>query len=129
MKHLSIEQVLTLHRLIVEQSGGSHGLRDRGALESARAQPQMSFGETELYATPAEKAAAPGFSLINNHPFVDGNKRIGLAAAVAFLRANGLDLSGSTDELESVVLAVAGSEMSREAWTQWVRDHIQPCPA
>ena len=85
----------------------------------------MTFGGTELYPTLEEKAAALGFSLIGNHPFVDGNKRIGLATTVGFLRANGHDLHGSTDELERVVLAVAAGQMSREAWTQWVRDHIK----
>src|SRR5687768_10226478 len=136
MIFLTVEQVLELHRLIIEATGGSHGLRDENALESAVVQPQMSFGGSDLYPTLVEKAAALSFSLVQNHPFVDGNKRIGFAAAVAFLRANGYDLSGLVDEQERVVLAVAAGEMSREDWTDWVRNHIllfedreRPCTA
>lgn len=125
MKYLNIEQVLALHRLIVNESGGSHGLRDRGALDSAVAQPRMTFGGAELYPTLPEKAAALSFSLISNHPFVDGNKRIGYETMVVFLELNGSTLGGSVDEKEQVVLAVAAGEMSRESWTQWVRDHIE----
>ena len=126
MIFLTVEQVLELHRLIIETTGGSNGLRDRNAFESAVAQPQMTFGGSELYPTLAEKAAALSFSLIQNHPFVDGNKRIGLAAAVALLRANGYDLSGSVDEQERVVLAVASGETSHAEWTDWVRNHVCP---
>ncbi len=125
MKYLSVEQVITLHRMIIEATGGSHGTRNPGAIESALAQPRMTFGGAELYATTEEKAAALGFSLINNHPFVDGNKRIGFEAAAVFLELNGLILGGSVDEQERVVLAVASGQMNREDWTNWVREHIQ----
>ena len=80
MRYLSFEEVVSLHSQIIAQSGGSSGLRDRGALESAVAQPEASFGGQELYPSLAEKTAALGHSLIQNHPFVDGNKRIGHAA-------------------------------------------------
>jgi death-on-curing protein len=82
MKLLTLEQVLILHKRIIEQSGGSIGIRDKGILESALAQPYMSYGGQELYPTLIKKVAALGFSLINNHPFVDGNKPIGHAAIV-----------------------------------------------
>jgi len=126
MIFLTVGQVLELHSLIIEETGGSDGLRDANALESAVVQPQMSFGGSDLYPTLVEKAAALSFSLLQNHPFVDGNKRIGFAAAIAFLRANGHDLSGSVDKQERVVLALAAGELSREAWTDWVRDHVCP---
>ena len=75
MRYLTVTEVLDLHRRLIEQSGGSRGLRDRGVLVSAVRQPQMQFGGEELYASIAEKAAALGYALIQNHPFVDGNKR------------------------------------------------------
>jgi death-on-curing protein len=126
MLFLTLEQVIALHELIVSEIGGSHGTRNLGAIESALAQPRQTFGGAELYPTLEEKAAVLGFSLISNHPFVDGNKRIGLAATVALLRANGRDLNGSVDEQERIVLAVASGEVNREAWTIWVREHARP---
>ncbi len=125
MIFLTVEQIITLQRIVVGETGGSHGVRDAGAVESAVAQPQMSFGGADLYPTLAEKAAALSFSLIQNHPFVDGNKRIGLASAITFLRANSFDLSGSADGQERAVLAVASGELSREEWTDWVGGHLQ----
>ncbi len=80
MRYLEINELLEAYLQIMSQSGGSAGIRDRGGLESALAQPRMTFGGQDLYPTIAEKAAALGFSLILNHPFVDGNKRIGHAA-------------------------------------------------
>jgi death-on-curing protein len=90
MRYLSFEEVVSLHSLLIVQSGGSTGLRDRGALESAIAQPEASFGGESLYPTIASKAAALGHSLIQNHPFVDGNKRVGHAAMEVFLLLNGM---------------------------------------
>ena len=84
MRYLSLQEVISLHSLLIAQSGGSPGLRDRGGLESAVAQPEASFGGEELYPDLASKAAALGHSLIQNHPFVDGNKRIGHAAMEVF---------------------------------------------
>jgi death on curing protein len=80
MRLLTLEQVLKLHQRVIEQSGGSIGIRNQEGLESALAQPRMSYADQELYPTLIEKVAALAFSLINNHPFVDGNKRIGHAA-------------------------------------------------
>ena len=86
----------------------------------------MTFGGQELYPSIAEKAAAVGYSLIANHPFVDGNKRIGHAAIEAFLMRNACELFGDVDEQESVVLQVAAGTLSREAFTQWVQTHVRP---
>lgn len=126
MKFLDLPQVIKLHRFILEESGGSDGLRDQGALESALAQPQMSFGGQELYPTLAEKAAALSFSLIRNHAFVDGNKRIGYESMIVFLNLNGHTLGGSVDEQEAAVLQLAAGQTSRDEWTAWVRDHLEP---
>lgn len=128
MRHITISEVLEIYRRVMEQSGGSIGIRDLGALESAVAQPRMTFGGEELYPTIVEKASALGFSLIQNHPFLDGNKRIGHAAMEMLLVLNGYQISASIDEQVSVILQVASGEMRREAFTNWLRDHIAPGP-
>lgn len=126
MKYLSINEVLLVHKKIIEQSGGMQGLLNEGALESAVAQPQMTFDGIDLYPTITEKASALGYSLINNHPFQDGNKRIGHAAMEIFFILNGYEINPliSIDEQESVILKVAASEMNREEFTSWLRQNI-----
>lgn len=126
MRYLSYEDVLRLYDAVMRSSGGSPGIRDDGLLRSAIAQPRMSFGGAELYATLAEKCAALGFSLVKNHPFVDGNKRIALAAVDAFLRLNGLKLTGTDDELVREFLALAAGEVDRTQFTEWLTKHIGP---
>ena len=126
MIYLEVAEVLELHARLVQQSGGSSGLRDRGGLESAVAQPRMTFGGAELYPTLVEKAAALAFSLIGNHPFIDGNKRIGHAAMETFLVLNGLEINAGVDEQEAVILRAAAGEMNREQLTEWVRQHAAP---
>lgn len=126
MRYLTIERVLYLHRLVIEQPGGSHGLRDRGALESAVAQPRMTFEQIDLYPTLAAKAAALGYSLIQNHPFLDGNKRVGHAAMEAMLGLNGYEIAATVDEQEQVVLEVASGQRSREELTEWLEVHLVP---
>ena len=123
---LLLDDVLELHDQMIAVIGGSPGVRDMGAVESALAQPRMTFGGEDLDPTAAEKASALAFSLINNHPFVDGNKRVGHAAMVLFLDLNGYDLVGDVDEQERVILAVAASEMNREEFTEWVRARVVP---
>ena len=126
MRHLALSEVLDLHRRIVEESRGSTGVRDLAALESAVAQPRMTFGGHDLYPEIADKAAALGFSLIRNHPFVDGNKRVGHAAVDAFLMLNGFELVSSVDEAEQTVLRLAAGDADREEWTSWLRAHCRP---
>src|SRR5262245_31570860 len=108
---LTLDQVLELHRRLIEQTGGSVGVRDFGALDSAPAQPEMTFGGEELYPTLVEKASALGFSLVMNHPFVDGNKRVGHAAMEIFLVLNGHEISAGVDEQEGIILRLAAVEM------------------
>lgn len=126
MRYLTLSEVLELYHLVMEQSGGAAGVRDLNALESALAQPRMTFGGQELYPTIVEKASALGFSLIRNHPFVDGNKRLGHAAMETFLVLNDYEIEASVDEQEQVILQVASGEMGREAFTDWLRAHIVP---
>jgi death-on-curing protein len=121
MRFLTFIEVLELHRRVIEQSGGAFGTRDVGLLESAIAQPRMTFGGKDLYPSLFEKAAALGFSIIMNHPFVDGNKRTGHAATETFLVLNGMEISASLDEQERVVLAIAAGELEREAFVEWLQ--------
>ena len=90
IRSLSLEEALFVHARLIEHSGGSLGLRDRGALESALAQPQASFGGQLLYPDVVDRAAALGHALISNHPFIDGNKRVGHAAMALYLRLHNL---------------------------------------
>jgi len=124
MRYLSLQEVISLHSLLIAQSGGSSGLRDRGALESAVAQPEASFGGQDLYPDLASKAAALGHSLIQNHPFVDGNKRVGHAAMEVFLLLNGNELDASVDEQEKIIIEVASGNVSRIELSGWISKHI-----
>ncbi len=124
MRYLTLGEVLDLHRRILLRSGGAGGIRDLGALESAVAQPRMTFGGTELYIDMAAKAAALCFSLIQNHPFVDGNKRVGHAAMETFLVLNGFEITATLDEQERVMLAVASGSGSRDDLAEWLREHM-----
>ena len=123
MNYLTLIEVLNLHRRILEQSTGIFGIRDLGLLKSAVAQPRMTFGGEELYPTVIDKAAALGFSIIMNHPFLDGNKRTGHAAMETFLILNGLEINASVDEQEQIILAVASGLLDREAFAQWLREN------
>ena len=124
-RFLTVDEVVELHRLMIGQSGGARGIRDPAGLDSAVAQPRMTFDGRDLYPTLAEQAAAIGFSLVSNHPFVDGNKRIGHAAMETFLLLNGLEFIATDDEQEMVVLGLAEGRLKRNAFTEWVRSHIR----
>jgi len=123
IEFVTLDDVLELHTEMIHAIGGSHGVKDMGGLESAIAQPQMTFGGDDFYPTIAEKAAALAFSLIQNHPFHDGNKRTGHAAMLLFLDLNEYQFMDELDEQERVILAVAGSTMEREEFTEWVKAH------
>jgi death-on-curing protein len=122
--YLTLSEVLEVHRQVMAQSGGAEGLMHLSALESALAQPQMTFGGEDLYPTLVDKAAAFGYALIKNHPFLDGNKRTGHAAMEVFLVLNGYEIRAAVDEQERVILQVAASEIDREEFTTWLRAHV-----
>src|SRR3954462_2079407 len=124
MRYLTLGEVLLLHARVLERSGGGRGLRDLGALQSALAQPTMTFGDRDLYPSVETKAAALAYSLVMNHPFVDGNKRIGHAAMEVFLVLNGYEIVASADEQERVVLDLAAGRLGRESFTGWLRAHL-----
>ena len=123
-KFLTLAEVLGLHEEMIRTIGGKYGVKDGRMLDSALAQPQMTFGAEDLYPTVAEKSAALAFSLIQNHPFNDGNKRTGHAAMELFLDLNGYDFVDELDEQERVIFAVASSRMQREEFTDWVKAHV-----
>lgn len=120
MKCPSKGQVLRLHEAIIARSGGQGGLRDEGALESALAQPLVSFAGRELYPGIVEKAAALCFSLVRNHSFIDGNKRIGHAVMVVFLNLNGMTVKAGIDEQERIILGVAAGRVDRAGLVAWL---------
>ncbi len=126
MRYLSLGEVTELHRRVIEAFGGSHGIRDLGALESAIAQPRMTFGGEDLYPTPVDKAVALGFTLVQNHPFLDGNKRVGHAAMEIFLVLNGFEIEADGDEQEQLMLALAAGEIDRSGLLSWLRGHVRP---
>jgi len=122
---LSVEAVIALHSTLIEESGGSHGLRDPGLLESAisRAENKVNYDPD---ATVANVGASLSWGLIKNHAFIDGNKRIGLGALAVFLRANGWVLTCSVAEETGMVLRAAASEITEAEWTAWVVRSVAP---
>jgi len=123
MRYLSIAEVLDLHERLLATSGGGAGVRDLGALESAVSQPHAAFGGQDLYPDLITKAAALCYSLVMNHPFVDGNKRVGHAAMETFLLLNSHEIESDADEQEQVILQLAAGDLSRNAFIEWVRLH------
>jgi death-on-curing protein len=123
MRYLTLGEVLALHRRILAESGGRPGLRDLGIIASALAQPRASVGGQDAYPTLIDKAAALGYSLVRNHGFIDGNKRIAHAAMEVFLLMNGVELRASVDDQERFMLSLAAGDVSREALAEWLRAH------
>ena len=126
MRYLTLNEVLELHRRVVAQTGGAQGIRELFGLESAIVQPQMTFGGQELYPTVEAKAAAICFSLVMNHPFVDGNKRIGHAAMETFLILNGFELMANIDDSETTILRLAAGQLTRDELLDWIVKNVRP---
>lgn len=123
MKKLSKKQILMLHTQLIQQTGGSEGVRDYNLLESALETPFQSFGGDELYPTIQAKAARLGYGLIKNHCMIDGNKRIGTHSMLVFLALNGIELKYMQKELYETILDVAAGKIEYEDLLQWVLDH------
>ena len=123
MKYLFPRQVLYLYQQIIAQSGGTIGLRDEGLLESAVYRPQASFGGQDLYPDLFSKVAALGHSIISNHPFVDGNKRVGFEAMRLMLRLNGYDLHASLEAKFDVVMDIAKGKLTEQTMADWLKQH------
>ena len=125
MLYLSVDQVLKLHADQTAAYGGATGLRDRGSLEAAVTRPAVTFGGEDLYPDIPTKSAALMHLLVLNHPFVDGNKRVGAQAAIVFAAANGWDCLASEDELVEITVAVAEGSVAVEALTIWFRQRLR----
>jgi death-on-curing protein len=123
MRYLTPEQVLFIHARLIAETGGEHGIRNLGLLRSAVSRPQAVFDGNELYPDIYHKAAALLESLVNNHPFVDGNKHTGITAAAMFLQINDYSLTASNQQVESFVLSVASGNQSVETIAEWLRLH------
>jgi death-on-curing protein len=124
---LGIDLVLDFHAEQLALFGGPEGVRDLGLLESALTRPinKFGYGESDL----AALAAAYGFGIAKNHPFIDGNKRTALASMIVFLGLNKIDIESSPQELTAVVLSLAAGEISEEVLAHWLRDHLRPLDA
>lgn len=123
MKRLSSEQVLKLHDALLEEFGGTAGVRDQGLLDSALNTPFVTFGGRYLYPSLQAKAAQLGFGLVSNHPFVDGNKRIGTHVMLVFLAINGVELNYTQEELIDVILQVASGKVNEQRLLEWILEH------
>ena len=123
MKYLTEEQVLFIHSRLIDETGGSHGIRDVGLLQSAVSRPKATFGGKDLYPDIFYKAAAFMESLIKNHPFIDGNKRTAITSAGIFLQRNGYILETAQRELEQFTLSVATGKASFEDTVKWLRKY------
>lgn len=123
MIKFSQEKVLLLHKLITEETGGDPNIRDFALLESALESAFQTFGGNELYPSKEEKGARLGYSLISNHAFVDGNKRIGMYVMMTFLEVNGIKIDPSVDDVARVGLAVASGEMKYDDLLEWIIDN------
>lgn len=126
---LTLDEVLEMHNEQIELYGGSHGLRDVAALESAVATPQATFGGEYLHGSLAAMAAAYLFHLTQNHPFIDGNKRIRANAAITFLHINGLETTFSGERYVELVLGVAQGQVSKEQLTEFFAANVIPTTA
>lgn len=124
MKILTKAQIILLHAQLIKETGGMEGIRDEGLLDSAILNPFQSFDDKELYPSVLEKGARLGFGLIQNHAFVDGNKRIGAHAMLVFLALNGHSLSYTQKELTEIVLSVASGEKNCDDLLLWLQSHL-----
>ena len=123
MIRFSKEKVLLLHKILAEATGGGVGIRDEGLLDSALEGAFAGFGDKEFYPSKEEKGARLGYTLISNHAFVDGNKRIGVYVMLSFLEMNGIRIQCTDEELVCIGLSVADGTMGYEELLQWVIEH------
>ena len=123
MTGLSVEQVLKLHQLMLQSTGGAEGVRDKSALESAIYHAFASFEEKALYPSIEEKAARQAYAIIRSHPFVDGNKRVGLLVMLVFLELNGIELRFTQDELIELGFSAAAGHIDDQKLIDWINAH------
>ena len=125
MEYLTVTEVLLVHARLIQQTGGHRGVRDIGLLESALARPQATFGQNDLYPDLWIKAAVLMHSLLQNHPFIDGNKRVALTATAIFLELNGYMLKAGNPEVLAFTRRVVVGEMELGNVADWLQAHCQ----
>ncbi len=125
MKKIDKEMVLLLHQLMAQATGGSIGVRDDGLLESALESCFATFDGQELYPTKIEKAAKLGYSLVSNHAFIDGNKRIGIYVMLTFLEINGIKIFAENQDIVNIGLSLANGTMKYQDLVDWLKIHIK----
>ena len=125
MIRLTKKQLLLLHEELITETGGAAGIRDEGLLDSALAAPFQSFEGHTPYPSLQQKAARLGYGLVKDHPFVDGNKRIGTHAMLVFLALNGIEMDYTQEELSDTFLNLASGKIGFEELLQWVLAHEQ----
>ena len=123
MIRLSKPQILLLHEQLIAETGGSSGLRDEGMLDSALNAPFQTFGGEGVYPSLQQKAARLCFGLVKNHPFVDGNKRIGAHVMLVFLALNRIELQHTQTELSDVILQLAAGTIQSSDLLNWILTH------
>jgi death-on-curing protein len=123
MRYLTLAEILYLHERILAASGGAAGVRDLRVLEAAVGQPKATFGGEDLYPTVVAKAAMLCFSLVQGHPFIDGNKRVGHASMEVFLTLNGYFIEADIDDQERTMIALASGRLSRDQLLTWLEQH------
>ena len=121
---ITLKETLEIHKIQIEKYGGSHGIREQHALEAAIARPYQTFGDTELYPSPIEKAAAIGESIIKNHPFIDGNKRMGYVLIRLLLLENGFDINAKKMEKYDFIIRLASGKLNKEGIQNWLEENI-----
>lgn len=123
MIRLTKEQVISVHSSLISATGGSDGLRDGNLLESALNAPFQTFDGADLYPALLQKAARLGYSLVLNHPFIDGNKRIGVHVMLVFLALNGVELNYAQNELIALGLGLASGKINCDDLIKWLKEH------
>lgn len=123
MIRLTKEHILLMQEQLISRYGGSHGIRDEGMLDSALSAPFQGFAGVDFYPTITSKAVRLSYGLIMNHPFIDGNKRIGALALLTMLDLNHIEINMSSKELEDTILSVASGQLSDDGYLRWVQEH------
>jgi len=121
---IQLQDVLSIHKILIDQFGGAQGIRDKAGIESAIARPYSTFDNQELYPTPEEKAAAIIESIVTNHPFMDGNKRTGYVMMRLLLLNAGKDIEASEEKKYDFVINIASGQMDFDSIKTWIKDHI-----
>jgi len=124
-RYLSLKEIFTIHDSIILSSGGASGIRDLASLKASLGQPRQTFDGNDLYFDLISKASILCYSIVMNHPFIDGNKRVGHAVMEIFLMLNGFEIEASVDEQEKIMLCLSGGSISREKFEVWLRPNIK----